>query len=152
MVAPCPSTASAARSRILSTSANEFRETPRSSDDRSRILRSPAPAGGRRRGTPSRSVMSTSSHCERGCLGGASKRSSSSKSGSTMRSGSSIGRCKIAAFRRPETTFGTSADELPSVTTVCTRGWVSAIWRSIGGIAHRAMVPMTPRRTSPLTS
>ena len=67
-------------------------------------------------------------------------------------SGSSIGRCTIAASYCPDSSAGMSTDVLPSATMTRTCGWRADISDRRRGSSQRAVVPSIPRRTSPTTS
>ncbi len=86
------------------------------------------------------------------CFVCTSKTRSSENNGSSINSGSSMGKWTIAASSSPFKTRGMRLDVPPSWMIARTRGWVFLRDGSSRGISHLPVVPMQPRRVSPSTS
>ena len=152
MPAPWPSSTSDAMRRTPSISAVAHSRTPERAAATSMALRSAVPGAWRRRRCSATSAKVTSRRSASGWPAGVTSTRSSSKSGMTPSSGSSTGRASTAASSAPDASWGSSDVVVAEVTTSRTLGWRACSATTTRGSSQRAVVGMTPRRTSPATS
>ena len=101
---------------------------------------------------PSRSLIDTRLRVANAWSGGTTSNRSSSNKVVATRSGAGTGRLTIAMSRAPLASCGSRLVDVASTTNMRTSGCRSPMTSSSRGASHRAVVPIMPMRTVPVTS